>query len=263
MLLTDHDIKKMAQEKKLLKNYTPQNIKTVCYDLRSEYFCTSKEDKKITCKLEPGESIFVQCKEGIELPENMVARVHLRNSRIRQGLSLDAPIYYPGHKTIVYFRMTNVSNSIIRFHTNDEIASITFEQLESTPDETYTGTFQNEIDFDGMANYTNVFQANMEEIDEKRDDIKHIERNIYANVITIITIFIGLFTLVNVNVSFISDPEITTRIFVIFNLTTIGSLSFLAALLRSFFDHRNTKVLWIWIVPAVAFALSILLYIYS
>lgn len=33
--------------------------------------------------------------ELIHLPSTLVARVMLRNFRIRQGLSLDAPLYFP------------------------------------------------------------------------------------------------------------------------------------------------------------------------
>ena len=46
--------------------------------------------------------------ELIHLPSTLVARVMLRNSRIRQGLSLDAPLYFPGHSTRVFFRVTNI-----------------------------------------------------------------------------------------------------------------------------------------------------------
>ena len=62
----------------------------------------NKESKNI--KLEPHDSAFVMSKESIELPNNIIAKVVLRNSRIRQGLTIDTPIYQPGHRTKVFFQ---------------------------------------------------------------------------------------------------------------------------------------------------------------
>jgi deoxycytidine triphosphate deaminase len=259
MLLTDKEITAYAAEG-LLTDYRSENIQTVCYDLRTKYYCTTKERNRESCTLKPGESIFVQCVEGISLPADMTAEVHLRNGRIRQGLSLDAPVYYPGHNTVVFFRITNVSNSVINLHNTDELASIMFEKLSSVPEHPYNGTFQNEMNFDGMADYTDIFQSDMEEITQKQDNIRHIERNIYSNVITIMTVFVGLFTLINVNVILISSKEITSSIFLIFNLSTVGSIGFLTAVLQTFFSDGRHKGCLIWIISIIAFAAAILLH---
>lgn len=259
-VFTDNEIRNLAREG-LLQDYVEENIQSVCYDLRARYYCTLEDHHRESCILKPGESIFVQCVEGINLPEDTVARVHLRNSRIRQGLTLDAPIYYPGHKTVVFFRITNLSNEAIHLKAYDEIASVTFERLSAAPEEVYRGTFQNEMEFSGLAGYTELFQADMEEIEQKKDDIRYIERNIYSNVIVIMTIFIGIFTLINVNVSLVSSAVISTSVFLIFNLATVGSIAFLAAVLRSFFSQNRQKNAAVWIITILAFAAAILIHL--
>lgn len=122
------------------------------------------------CSLVPSETIFVGCVENIHLPANIVARIALRNSRIRQGLQLEAPIYHPGHKTQVYFRVTNISKSVIELSLNDELASITFEKLESEPQKIYNGAFQQENNFKGMSEYSEDLSSRM----------KHISENIFV-----------------------------------------------------------------------------------
>lgn len=78
------------------------------YDLTTDYFYVGG-GRASSAKLMPGDSAFVVAKEIVALPDDLAARALLRNSRIRQGLSLDAPLYFPGHKTAVFFRVTNVS----------------------------------------------------------------------------------------------------------------------------------------------------------
>lgn len=77
----------------------------------------------------------------------------LRNSRIRQGLHLDAPLYLPGHETIVYYRVTNFSGRAITLKEGDGIAAITFEELPEPVDSPYSGGFQKEMKFSGMGKY--------------------------------------------------------------------------------------------------------------
>ena len=159
-MLVDIEIKTLA-ESGLLENYVSQNIKSIGYDLRTKDFYDLDKNHMFECSLLPNETIFIGCIENINLPADIAARIILRNSRIRQGLQIEAPIYYPGHKTQVYFRVTNISKSMINLTLKDEIASITFEKLGKKPHDTYSGTFQEEITFKGMADYSEKLEAGM------------------------------------------------------------------------------------------------------
>ena len=84
--------------------------------------------------LHPGEFIFVQTREMIHMPKDLIGRIGEKNSRIRQGLSVAGPHYYPGHKTYIYLRIQNITCANITIRENDSIAQIIFEQLESVPE---------------------------------------------------------------------------------------------------------------------------------
>ena len=88
--------------------------------------------------------------EIIHLPGTLVARVMLRNSRIRQGLSLDTPLYFPGHSTRVFFRVTNVSQGAIALDCVCGIAQLVFERVEGEVEHPYNGAFTDEFDYRGV-----------------------------------------------------------------------------------------------------------------
>ena len=109
-----------------------ENLGPVSYDLTTRAFHTRERQSLEKVTLSPGDSTYVSTVEVIKLPENIAARVLLRNSRIRQGLSLDAPLYFPGHHTRVFFRVTNMSSDQITLSTSDGIAQLVLKQLKVT-----------------------------------------------------------------------------------------------------------------------------------
>ena len=74
----------------------------------------------------------------------------LRNSRIRQGLSLDAPLYFPGHGTRLFYRVTNVSGNTISLDKSKGIAQVAFQRVDGTVAHPYHETFSDELDFNGI-----------------------------------------------------------------------------------------------------------------
>ena len=99
----------------------------------------------------PGESVFVGSQEVIHLPNTLAVRVMLRNSRILQDLSLDAPLYYPGHSTRVFFRVTNASQGAIALDCSCGIAQLVFERAEGEVEHSYNGAFADEFDYRGVS----------------------------------------------------------------------------------------------------------------
>ena len=112
MILTDHKIKDYGQ--KLVAPFAGDRVQAVGYDLTAKTFLLSSEQASSEVTLEPMASVFVQCEEEIALPADITSTIQLRNSRIRQGLILTAPRYYPGHCKPVYFRVTNFSGEAVR-----------------------------------------------------------------------------------------------------------------------------------------------------
>ena len=210
--------------------------------------------------LEPNTSVFVDTDEIIKLPNNLAATALLKNSRIRQGLSLDAPLYFPGQETRVFFRIANVSSNEIALDTKKPIAQIAFQQV-STVGKPYHGTFAQEFNFKGMGDYESSYSKELKKLSDKSDDLLHsLEKNVYTNILAIMAIFAAIFSLVNVNLmAFMSNA--TGSIFIVANLTTIGSFAFLAAAIGQALKPKdeNAKAMP-WVVAATAFAAAIVVY---
>lgn len=257
MLLCDEEIRSLIKAN-VLSNASEEAVGPVSYDLTTSSFF-DENGSHPSYELKPGQSVFVGSKETINLPADLAARVLLRNSRIRQGLSLEAPLYFPGHATVVYFRVTNVSGSIIRLDGSRGIAQITFERLEKAVSSPYAGTFSDEFDYRGLADYSGAYEKDMRRLEEKADEVAGIEKRMYGNVLALMTVFAAIFSLVNVNLSGAMSGAGATQI-IILNLATIGSFSLLASLIIAVVKpkERFTRVVP-WIVAALAFLGAIVL----
>ncbi|WP_303164137.1 dCTP deaminase [Mitsuokella multacida] len=238
MFIADSKIKELGQG--LIRPFVDDDrLGPISYDLTAKEFYTTKDDDIIhqeTIRLSPGESAFVSCDEIITLPNNMAAIINARNSKLRQGIALDAPVYFPGHETRVFFQITNFSKDIIRFTKGERYAAIYFIHVDGKVNHPYkAGPFNKEIDFKGMAEYRGEYRRAMEKIDRKKNEIKSLEKSIYGNVLVIMTIFVALFSLVNINVNLAKDSAGTDAMvrMLVFNCGTIGSIAFLIAFASS------------------------------
>lgn len=212
----------------VIEGAVEENVGPVSYDLvtRSFYDRTGSHQ---SFDLAPGDSVFVACEEVINLPSDLSARVLLRNSRIRQGLSLDAPVYFPGHRTRVFFRVTNVSARSINLNRSKGIAQIVFDRVDGTVMHPYSGAFSDEFDFSGLASYEDVYKSEMRELDRKADEIKGMEKRIYERAITLFAIFAAIFTLVNVNAGIAGADSSSISVLAI-DLSIVGGFSALVGL---------------------------------
>lgn len=263
MVLVDHKITTLAKTNHLIDPFNEESVTNIGYDLSTEYLIVNREDRerKKQVSINPGESAFVATKENIDLSRNptLMGRISLKNSRIRQGLRLDAPIYQPGHHTKIFFRLTNVSGDKITLTAGEKYAMVLFEQLEESPKEKYDGTFSDEFDFRGMGEYQNIYSDQIHEIEKKTEDLKSLERTIYANVLVILTIFVALFSFITTNFSLISSNAGIQQ-YLIYNFVLIGSISFLVSLLSGITVGMN-KSKYTWIATIIAFLVALILFL--
>lgn len=248
-MMVDTEIKRLIADKVLYSDHLFDGdmlnaVGAVSYDLHSLSYANNESRSCDSCKLLPGESVFVACKEIVNLPCDVCAVIHLRNSRIRQGFTLDAPIYQPGHHTRIFFRITNVSNQAIALPAGGEFASIHFEKLNKAPNTPYSGTFQNEMDYRDMGKYTVGYKKEMRKLNEKLSSVKYLERNIYTNIITLMSIFIALFSIINVNVDLAFAETVDRVHLLIANLITIGSIAFLVSLIQMCIARKGRRSIW-------------------
>lgn len=259
MTLVDKDICALIQSRTLL-NASENKVGCIGYDLRTMYYVQKGGDYKNEFQLVPGESVFVACEEIVHMPNDMLGRVTLRNSRIRAGLALDAPVYQPGHKTRIFFRISNISQQSMKLTKDAEFATIMFEKLESTPAHPYEGEFQEELDFKNLGTYGKKYKAELQDFEDKTASLHNLEKSIYSNVITLMSVFIALFSLININIDLAYAQSIEITRMLVFNLTTVGSIAFLAALIRTSTVSKKKPDFWVLLTLAIVlFAVAVLL----
>ena len=155
----------------VIKDGKIKNAGPVSYDLTTQNFFTDKasyNQKLISYMLNPGDSVFVASVETISLPNDLACSVRVKNSRLRLGLRLDAPLYFPGHETRVYFRVTNVSGDVIALDTKKEIAQLVFERLDQPTDTPYEGAFSDEDVFRGLGDYESRYEHDLKKVEKRQ-----------------------------------------------------------------------------------------------
>jgi hypothetical protein len=75
-----------------------------------------------------------------------------------------------------------------------------FVKVDDAVERPYEGVFNDELNFRGMAEYRGAYEKAMRKIESKKDELKDMEKGIYANVLVLLTIFVALFSLININV---------------------------------------------------------------
>ena len=198
MILVDKSIKERSGEI-FCEGYAEKYVNAISYDLHIKgVICDDALKDSYT--LHPGEFIFVQTREMIHMPKDLIGRIGEKNSRIRQGLSVAGPHYYPGHKTYIYLRIQNITCANITIRENDSIAQIIFEQLESVPEKAYDeqedASFNDEYQYRGLANYRDEYEARTEELKKANESLEEKENHIYANILTFMGIFVSIFSLI-------------------------------------------------------------------
>ena len=266
-MLVDHEIRKLLctkepenNEETAILGGKESQISAIGYDLiaKSFYENTASYQERT---LASGESVFVESEEVVRFGLHIVGRVVLRNSRIRMGLTLESPLYQPGHKTRIYFRLTNISRDAIKLKAGESYASLHFETLEDTPEKAYNGNFQDEFRFKDLGNYSSKYAEQIQSIGGKLDTLKDMEKSIYGNVSTILTIFVAIFTLLNVNIS-LAQGQNAAEMYLLFNLSTVGAISALALLLAGVLDTRKKVHISLWIIPAICFIAIFLIFFF-
>lgn len=277
MLLVDKDIKVFCDNGNIdnikLEDLTPKDqtsifgshedcITNIGYDLRAFEFYT-QEDHSKEYELLPGESVFVVSRETVHFDENTSGTVQIKNSRLRMGLTVEAPMYQPGHTTPIYFRLTNISGGIVKLKANEQYATLIFYQLHQAPEKPYDGAFQKEFGFKGLADYTSQYREQIKKLNKKEEDIRNTEKGIYGNVITILSIFIAIFSLINVNIELVATAS-EPLMFLMFNLSIVGAISLFSMFIHNLMFKEDREWSWLWLVPiACLVCIGIIIYLMS
>lgn len=156
-MLSDRDIKKLAQEKQIIVPFIESNCsgatadltlsKIASIQLESKDIIVLSQDMKefykeidISCEdliLNPGSSALIQTHETLSVPVNLSARIFPRYGVTMMGLNISEVYLNPGYRGIPSFLITNHSKSPIQLIAGLRIVQICFYRLSSESDKPY------------------------------------------------------------------------------------------------------------------------------
>ena len=156
MVLVDKDIIQRNQEI-FINGYNQKNVQSISYDIHVKEIITDDTNVE-EYDLNPQQAIMVRCIEEISVPMDLMIKIENKNSLIRNGISIVAPVYNPGHRTPIYIRVENISSNIFKITKDMPIAQLIFIKLSSKPDITYdqqgNASFNEEWKYKGLSKTT-------------------------------------------------------------------------------------------------------------
>lgn len=230
MLLVDKNIKELVSQGKLIvSGYKEENLKGIAYELSVDCIYDSQKNTVLSFELKPGDVVYIKSNEEIELPPQLTAQIIERNSVMRMGLKVDGPQYIPGHRTFCFLRVQNISDSVLTISKGFGIAQIVFEELKEIPEQTYDkqygASFRNEKDFVGVGKYQPEYDKLMKEYKDAKEDLESLKEKIYGNVLTIMGVFVSIFTLVSVNIQAFARETISKNLIATVNLCLLTCIA--------------------------------------
>lgn len=221
-----------------------ESVKGIAYELSIDCVCDSNGEAALA-ELKPGETVYIKTNEEISLPDDITARIAERNSVMRLGLKVDGPQYIPGHKTFCFLRVQNISGNSITLAKDFVIAQMIFEKLDKAPDQIYPrqegASFMDEKKFAGFGRYQGQYDKLMKKYDDVKDDIDSLKEKIYGNVLTIMGVFVSIFTLVSVNVQSFVKESISKSLIATVNLSLLTCIAVLLGLVLLIVNKGKKK----------------------
>lgn len=262
MTLVDRQIKeRVGTEKELvISGYKEENVNCISYDLTIGSIIVLKEEKS-KYDLAPGEFVMVKTAEELSIPHDLCGVIGEKNSRMRQGLVVTGPRYFPGHTTFAFLRVQNISSNVIRLERGNKIAQVFFETLTEKPEHPYTeqpgASFNNETNYVGYGKYETEYRQQEKAFQTVKDSILQKEQQIYANVLTFMGIIVSVFSIISINYQAFTQAEIGFKFVITTNLTLALCICVLMGLILIAVNHaQNKKFVWGYIGVLVVLAIA-------
>lgn len=173
MILTDRDIRSRAAEI-IVTGYREENVNPASYDVTvGGIVCDQGLAEEY--ELQPEEMIFIKTAEEIHMPSDLLGRIGEKNSRMREGLWVSGPNYFPGHQTFMFLRVKNISGNVIALEKGQKIAQVYFEELKGKPETDYSqradASFNNEKDYRGLGKYQTEYSRQIRKVRDITEDL--------------------------------------------------------------------------------------------
>lgn len=165
MILPDHLISELAQQRGLIEPFNPEQVAPASYDVRlGNDFKVFQRDATPYIDLEdpadithdvhvadgeyfllhPGEFILGVTKEIVNMPDNLVSRIEGKSSVGRLGLMVHVTAGYidPGFRGAVTMEMAGLHPLPIKLRPGKLIAQLSFTEMTSAAAKPYQGRYQ-------------------------------------------------------------------------------------------------------------------------
>ena len=243
MILVDKDIIERHQEI-FSKYYNKTNVKPISYDIHIKEIITDNGNQE-EYDLQPQQAVMVRCAEEISVPTDLLIRVENKNSLIRKGITVVSPVYNPGHKTPIYIRVENISPEVFRLTKDLSIAQLIFEQLSSVPDVPYNkqpdASFNDEWKYRGLSKYKDYYEERTSRVNKAKKELEDKESSIYTNILTMMGIFVSIFSLITVNFQQLNKKNLTANFILKMNLSLGIIITLFIGLIMVFLRRREDK----------------------
>lgn len=246
MLLVDSEIKKLGNSV-IINGFNEKNIHSISYDIFVDKIITpqGESDHYILPSLE---TVYIKTKEEILVPDNLMIQVGQRNSLMRLGFQVDAPFYHPGHQTYMFIRVRNISANDIDISNGDPIGQLFFWTLSTKPEQTYSqqpnASFNNESKYRQFGNYKQEYEKKIHKIEKVSENLEETESRIYGNLLTMMGIFVSIFSLVVVNFNIVANSTPSLKTIYTVNGSLMLVITFMVGLIFSllnFNKHNKNK----------------------
>lgn len=243
MLLVDKKIKEYVKDGKLITDgYNEKRVSCISYELTIGELIGANNE---SVDLAPEDMIIVQAAEYLSLPNDITARISEKNSKMRMGLMVDGPQYFPGHNTNVFLRVKNISSNIITIKVGDAIANMIFEKLEEAPEIPYSNqpdaSFQDERKYKGFGRYEEEYRSRLKSFEKVKEDIEGTANKIYGNVLTLMGIIIAIFSVISINYQAFTTAAITGQYIIAMNLSLTFCIAVLMGIILLLVNKSKSK----------------------
>lgn len=231
-----------------------ENFGNISYDLRIKNILVNNQHLS-EYEIKPTETVFVSTIETLTVPNNMFCQIVARNSAIRLGLEIEAPVYQPGHKTRIFFRVTNFSNATIKLKEETSVCSLMIYKFKNDSVSPYNGEYKDEFDYRGVGFHV-VEAPAISSFEKKLKDLETMEHRLYGNVMLMLTVFVAIFSLVNLNTMTLHGKFSINEILA-FNFVFICAISTLVLLVAEIMGNLRGRRRFLFLTPIISLLLAI------
>lgn len=138
-----------------------------------------------------------------------------------------------------------MSSSKIVVKKNDSIAQLIFEELKEQPDETYNkqanASFNEEDAYKGLGKYKDEYEERIQKVKDTEKNLEGKINNIYVNMITLMGVFVSIFSLIMVNFTTHNSDNYNVKSMVVMNISLGAIIALFIGLLMIFINKANDK----------------------